>query len=186
MDAYLNMDDPHLLTRMGEGDASAFEAIYARYSTLLYKYACSRIRNSEDAEEIIHDLFMWLWEKRESASGIQALKPYLYSAVRNRIAERIAHSVVREKYEAHYIYFTKLEVNSTEESFQVEELRTTINKSLESLPPNCQHAFRLSRFEHLSISDIADKMQLSTGTVENYITSALKHLREVLGDVHRA
>ncbi len=178
---YSTLDDLELLTLMGTGDEHAFTELYSRYAAPLYRYAYSRIHSQEDAEEILQEIFLWLWEKRHSLDHITALKPYLYSAVRYRVADRIAHSTIREKYASDFALFEDGCRNTTEELMNLSDIQTTVERTLAALPENCQKAFRLSRMEHLSISDIAARMNLSTGTVENYISHALKHLRGRLG-----
>jgi RNA polymerase sigma-70 factor (family 1) len=172
--------DEQLLDNIAASDPLAFEELYNRYASLLYKYAAARVAHPEDAEEIIQNLFLWLWEKREELIHVYPVKPYLYGAVRHRVADHLAHRAVRHKYRQHILAFERTSDNTTEAIMNVNDLEAIIEQRIATLPANCQTAYRLSRQEQLSIVEVAKRMKLSTGTVENYITQALKQLRTLL------
>ncbi len=87
---------------------------------------------------------------------------------------------MREKYADSFSRFQLTWENSSEEQLEAAELEETILKNLSHLPPKCQTAFRLSRIEHLPISTVAKEMSISRRTVENYLSTALTHLRKTL------
>jgi RNA polymerase sigma-70 factor (family 1) len=180
MESTNSIDDMNLLSSIIEDDENAFELIYKKYSTSLYAYANSRVRDRAVCEEMIQEVFVWLWEKRKNLAHVTALKPYLFAAVRHKIVDHIAHSVVREKYVQHYLLHEARYDNSLEEQTDVADFFPQLESYIINLPKNCQLAFKLSRIDHLPIPKIAEQMNLSTGTVENYISQALKHLRNVL------
>ncbi|MEQ1584941.1 MAG: RNA polymerase sigma-70 factor [Cyclobacteriaceae bacterium] len=173
-------EDKNLISLIVKNDECAFGLIYNKYSPLLYRYAYSRIRDKATCEEMIQEVFVWLWEKRATLSHVIALKPYLYAAIRHKIVDHIAHSVVRERYIQHYLLYESKHDNSLEDQTNVSDFFPQLEKYISVLPKNCQVAFRLSRLDHVPIPKIAEQMNLSTGTVENYISQALKHLRNVL------
>ncbi|MEQ1586823.1 MAG: RNA polymerase sigma-70 factor [Cyclobacteriaceae bacterium] len=175
-----DFSDKELIQSLGKGDVALFETIYNSYSPLLYRYAYSRIRDKATCEEMIQEVFVWLWEKRATLGHVTALKPYLYAAIRHKIVDHIAHSVVRERYIQHYLLYEAQHDNSLEEQTNVSDFFPQLEKYIASLPENCQRAFKLSRLDHVPIPEIAARMNLSTGTVENYISQALKHLRNIL------
>lgn len=177
MDAYSVLEDHPLLQLLQAGDERAFHAIYTRYSLLLFRYAQPRCRNREDSEEILHDVFLKLWERRATLTHVTDLKAYLYAAVRYKVADYIAHHRIRTEYAALYLKTERPYENPTEALMDVADINATLTRVLADLPANCQTAFKLSRFEHLPIADIAERMKLSTRTVENYISQALAHLR---------
>lgn len=174
------LPDTELLQLLQANDEEAFTVLYHRYATLLYKYAAARITHAEDAEELVQNLFLWLWEKREQLAHVDPLKAYLYSAIRHRVADHFAHQAVRQKHREHIINFETFSANPTEAQANLHDLERLIEQRIATLPANCQTAFRLSRQQHLTIAEVAERMQLSTGTVENYITQALRELRSSL------
>lgn len=172
-----NHTDVELMHLLTAGDENAFSEIYERHALSLYRYVCGRIKNGAESEEIIQEIFLWLWQKRTTLGHVDQLKAYLFAAARHKIASHLSRSVLQEKYAQHYALFSVQYDNSVNELSDVSDFQTLLEKSIASLPPNCQTAFRLSRLEHMSIANIAKRMNLSTGTVENYISQALKHLR---------
>lgn len=172
--------DEQLLAHLAADDQHAFEELYQRYSLALFSYAMKRIRDKAASEEIVQELFVSLWERRSYLSHVTNVKAYLYAAVRHRVANYIAHGIIRVKYAKHYEAFAARTENPTEEKMNVLDLNATLERSLASLPENCEKVFRMSRMEHLTIPEIAAKTNLNPRTVENYITQALKHLRQNL------
>lgn len=172
-------NDLDLLRQLATGSAAALEGIYARYAAALFGYARKRIGEVEACEEIVQELFISLWERREYLGHVTNLKAYLYQGVRFRTVNHIAHSTVRVQYAKYYEAFAERYDTVTEEKLNLLDFNETLERSLSSLPENCQKVFRMSRMEHLTIPEIAERMQLNPRTVENYITQALKHLREV-------
>jgi RNA polymerase sigma-70 factor (family 1) len=172
--------DLELLQQLLKDNQVAFESIYSTYSSMLFNYAYSRVRDKAVCEEMIQEVFISLWEKRKNLGHITALKPYLFAAVRYKIVDHIAHSVVREKYVQHYLLHEARYDNSLEEQTNVADFFPQLERYIAGLPENCQRAFKLSRMNHMPIPEIAAQMNLSTGTVENYISQALRHLRNVL------
>lgn len=181
MVAYKNdiPSDEHLLKLISANNENAFTELYNRYASALFGYCVKRISDKEATEEIIQEIFIRIWERRNNLDHVTHVKAYLYSAVRHRIANHIAHSVIRVKYAQHYEAFAARHDNNTEENLNVRDLHETLERSLASLPDNCQRVFRMSRMEQLTIPEIAERTNLNPRTVENYITQALKHLRGV-------
>jgi RNA polymerase sigma-70 factor (family 1) len=172
------------LTLLINGDQKAFEAIYDHFSDRLYRYVYSRVRIKETCEEIVQEIFVSLWSKRESLEITNSLESYLYGAAKHKILSHIRSTGVREKYAADFTRFTAERVdNSSEELLELKDLQHTIDESISELPEKCQRAFRMSRMEHETIQRIAERMNISTRTVENYISLALRHLRTSLGNL---
>lgn len=177
-------DDRNLLSLLTNGDKRAFEVIYDRFADRLYWYVYSRTRVKEICEEIVQEIFVSLWVKRESLEITNTLDSYLYGAAKHKILSYIRTNDVRKKYAADFVRFAANRVdNSSEELLELKDLQHTIDESISKLPEKCQRAFRMSRMEHETIQHIADRMNISTRTVENYISTALRHLRTSLGNL---
>lgn len=180
MNPYHDVDDQVLVRHLLTGDRFAFEEIYSRYSTILFRYACDKTDRREDAEEIIQETFVWLWTRRESIGHVTELRPYLYGIVKHKIFNYIRHSLIRRRYAENFSHFETTFDNSNVEWNDVVDMQTNIDRSIAVLPERCRTAFTLSRMDHLPIQTIAEQMNISSRTVENYITQALKHLRETV------
>lgn len=166
--------DETLLTSLLEDDEDAFKQIYKRYAPRLYAAAYNLFRDKPLCEDLIQELFADLWIKRKNLN-IKSLKPYLYTSAKNRalMAMRSGRTMLSEtaleKLIADY---------ATDDRLNIRELNDILNKSIDSLPDKCREIFRLSRNEHLSNKEIAERLNISIKTVENQMTIALRRLRE--------
>ena len=173
-----------LLPLLQNGTAKDFDAIYDRFADRLYDYVYRRIKIKEISEEIIQDIFVSLWSKRETLTITISLDAYLFGAAKFRVLTYFRSEKVRREYAANFTSFMAQCVdNSNEEAMNLKDLESSIDTSISALPEKCRTAFRLSRMEHEPISQIAERMNISRHTVENYLSQALKHLRASLGEV---
>lgn len=175
--------DLELIEQLNDGKQKAFESIYDRYSDALYTYVFNRVKIKQVSEEIVQEIFVSLWAKHRTLEITTSLEAYLYGACKYKILTYIRSDLVRKRYAADFmLYITGKYDNSVEEFMNLSDIRSTIENSICQLPDKCQMAFRLSRMDHLAIPDIAEKMNISTRTVENYLSQALRHLRITLGE----
>lgn len=186
MDAYSPKADNELVVLLQSGDRRAFEVIYRRYASLLFRYVADKLTRREDCEEIVQETFVWLWSHRQSLDHVTELRPYLYGIVRHKVFNYIRHNGIRREYADHFLKFGSVVDNSNEEQNNLADVMKLLDNAIAKLPERCQVAFRLSRIEHLPIATIAEQMSISTRTVENYITQALKHLREAVSQFYRS
>jgi RNA polymerase sigma-70 factor (ECF subfamily) len=158
--------------------AKAFEALYDRFEPALYRYVYSKVKKKEVCEEIVQEIFLALWAKRETLVINTSVEAWLFGAAKNKILTFMKSRSVRERYAADFVLYASERVdNSSEELLHLKDLYKTIEESLSGLPKHYQTAFRLSRMQHEPTQRIAERMKISPRTVENYISAALKHLR---------
>lgn len=176
-------DDLMLVTLLKQGNALAFQKIYNCYWNKLFAYTYNRLHIREASEEVVQDVFFSLWAKRESIIITSSLSAYLYGATRHRLLNELRSVKVRKIYASDYGSFIKnLYDNSNIEQQDVKDLEDSIEARVSKLPKQCQAVFRLSRHEYIPNQSIAERLRISTKTVENYLTQALKHLRTSLGE----
>jgi RNA polymerase sigma-70 factor (family 1) len=181
---HLTPDYAEQLLLLRAGDEQAFEFFYEHFADRLYTFTYNRIRSKEEAEEIIQEIFISLWTNRQKLNITRSIESYLFSAANYRLLNSMQAANVRKKYAADFSKFLcKLYDSSTEEAVNLRDLESLIEERISELPKQCQTAFRLSRMQDESIQAIAQRMNISTRTVENYITKALKHLRANLGEL---
>src|ERR1700749_5066389 len=94
---YSAESEPHLLQEAAEGSREAYAMIYQHYLPKLYKYLFDILRSKQDTEEILQELFLKLWEKREDLAEIKTLNSYLFRIARNRLMNYYDHQKVRQK-----------------------------------------------------------------------------------------
>ncbi|TZF83274.1 RNA polymerase sigma-70 factor [Pedobacter sp. BS3] len=173
--------DETLLENLKKGNRDAFEKIYLKYWDKLYSSVYKRVKITEVAEEIVQDFFVSLWEKRAQITVHTSFEAYIFTAVRYQVLNYLQKEMTRNNYKAG-LSIQETYSNTTLDQVYMKELDKVIESEISQLPDKCQHVFRLSRQENLSIKEIAEKLEISTKTVENHLTKALRILRISLKD----
>ena len=169
-------------TLLAQRDETAFEQVFKTYFKRLHAYAFTILRDEEEAEEMVQQVFFKLWERNENLSLTGSVSAYLYRAVHNESLNYIKHQKVRSNHQLHVAYSMKNEVEHPAKKVMAGELEKKIHSALNELPEQCRTIFQMSRFDELKYREIADKLGISVKTVENQMGKALKLLREKLAD----
>ncbi len=172
--------DTSLLTAMQNGDRSAFDMLFQKYYSVLCAY-CYRFVRLEDAEEIVQDVMLWLWENRERPIIEYSLKQYLFKAVYHRCMTRVVQNEVKQRADTAYHERMSAMLQDVD-IYQVNELSRHIQKAINELPPAYKEAFIMHRFRNLSYKEAAELLNVSPKTVDYRIQQALKILRVKLKD----
>jgi RNA polymerase sigma-70 factor (family 1) len=169
--------DSDLWNDIRDDDGLAFDVLFNRYWARMYKIAFQQLHDEEQSLEIVHDVFLSLWNRRKELE-INVFPNFLLTAIRYQIYSRTKKSKLSLVYKADFNETDHLtEHNTADVRFRDFELNNELDKYLNQLPKRCSEIFYLSRIEHLSNQDIADRLNISKKTVENQLTIALKHLR---------
>ena len=175
-------NDEQIFGQLKEGNQLIFESIFHSYYKELVLYAVRFVELQEEAEEIVQNLFVEIWNKRKELNVHTSLRAYLFGSVRNTSLNYIKHKKVEYKYREYNDFHIKNE-NYTEKDILVEEeLSSRIENAIEKLPPERKKIFIMSRFEQLKYKEIAQKLNVSIKTVENQMGRALKFLKEELSE----
>ena len=174
------MTDKVLLDRLSGGDEGALNDIYLLYWEGLFLSAFNVLKDKAACEDILQDLFLQLWQKRDRIQINSSLSAYLYTAVRYNVFRHIRTGKVRNELFMHID--ERIEGLVTEQMMVTEEreLNQKVAQAVAALPEKCREVYILSREEELSHKEIASKLNISTKTVENQITIALKRVRSSL------
>lgn len=160
-----------------------FEKLFRKYRTGMLHFAISITGNVEDAEEVVNDIFINIWDKQTELKEELGIKSYLFRSVKNRSLNKIRSSktpfeTMSEELPLAGNFTTGLE------QIQFNETRDKVQYFVDQLPTRCRQVFLLSRVHELSHKEIAELMDISVKTVENQIGYALKFLREALKPQH--
>lgn len=171
-----------VLTQVREYDDHAFEQLFKTYFKALHSYASVMLSHDSYAEEIVQNLFMKFWERRELLNVQVSLKAYLYKCVHNECLNYLKHKKIRARYQEHAVFTIEDHGENTSSGLALRELRERLQLALNELPEQCRTIFQMSRFEELKYREIAEALGLSVKTVENQMGKALKILRLKLVD----
>ncbi|MFN4147178.1 MAG: RNA polymerase sigma-70 factor [Runella sp.] len=173
------MSDDLLLQLTDDNSAEeAFEMIYAHYAQQLYRVAYQKTSSTQKAAEIVQDIFVSLWEKRQTLL-IDNIEHYLLTSVRYQVINYLRVKIASRK-------FSDTDTEPLEsgqlldQSLNADELQQLLNQSLQQLPSKTRTIFEMSRYEQLSNKEIARQLELSEKAVEYHITQSIKHLRVCL------
>lgn len=174
------LTDKELWDQVGLDSSSAFHVLYNRHWKKIYKTCCHYMRDNTTAEEITHDVFVALWTRRHFLK-IENFQNYLHVTARYHVFKFLKAAKINciEYIDAYQQHNTQLTYNLADQKLEEEDLESKLAEILEGLPARCQEIFWLSRVENLTNTEIAEKLTISKRTVENQITTALKHLRAV-------
>lgn len=169
--------DEILLNLMKAGDLDSFNILFERYWEKLFTTVFSICPDTEVCSEIVHDIFLNLWLKRDKLQ-IEYFKGYITASARYQVY-RYVKSIKKKtiEYREELDYGNLVAVNDGESNIQYRELERKVEEELEELPSRCREIFTLSRMEQLTNDEIAARLDISKRTVENQLTYALRHLR---------
>lgn len=163
-------------------DDLSFETLFKTHYKALYAYAQVILRDEEDAEEIVQQMFLKLWEKRDLLQVQTSIKAYLYKCVYHDSLNYLKHQKTKAKYQEFTIHSMDRQQEPASHKVELTELEQNINLALNELPEQCRTIFQMSRFEELKYKEIAAALNLSIKTVENQMGKALKIMRLKLAD----
>jgi RNA polymerase sigma-70 factor (family 1) len=155
---------------------STFESIFKEHYNTLANYAYSILKNKQDAEDVVQDMFVKLWQNSPDVVSTPQVKFYLVTATKNNCI-----SFLRKEAGKTFVQPEDVQLHTPADEptrTEQEDIIVVINKALTALPPQCLAIFKLSRFGKLTYQQIADELGLSVKTVENQMGKALRIMRE--------
>lgn len=175
---------PRSYSIMNINSEEEFKKIYVQYFQRLKRFAVYYALDEADAENIVQDVFLKLWENRSSLEKENFVFSYLFVLVKNKCLDYLRHKQVTEEYknyaEREHYYEIQYKLNSLTELHSVtdteEHLYKKLQKALDALPPKCREIFIKSKLEGKKYREIAQEMNLSEKTVENQIGIAFKKI----------
>jgi RNA polymerase sigma-70 factor (family 1) len=172
------MNDKVLLDRLAGGDENALNDIYLLHWEELFLSAYNVLKDKAACEDILQDIFLQIWQKRTTLTITSSLRAYLFSAVRYTVFRYIRNGKGRT--ELLEDVEERMASATSHQLIEERELHLQVAQAIDALPDKCREVYKLSREEELSHKEIATLLNISTKTVENQITIALKRVRSSL------
>lgn len=173
--------EKELISKLQIGDLGAYDKLYHFYSPKLYRFAFSLLKNNEDAEGIVQEVFLIIWNKRNEIDSTKSFKSYLFTISRNLIIDQLRKRLKEKEYLAYLEKYFNSVTPTPEQMTDYNIVKSKVDKAIEKLPEKRKQIYKLSREKGLSNKEISKQLNISDKTVENQITLALRHLRSRLG-----
>jgi RNA polymerase sigma-70 factor (ECF subfamily) len=167
--------------RIRSGDPSALESVFRAYHLELSDFVYGYVRSREVTADLIHDVFVKLWEGRERLQLRDSLRSYLYTAARNHAMSHLRHALVERQWRERVVRAEPAVSRFDEDAqrrLEDQELAVAVERVLEQLPERCRLALTLRWQRRMSYAEVADVMGISVKTVETYVTRGVAALRD--------
>jgi RNA polymerase sigma-70 factor (ECF subfamily) len=171
------------MAQIDEINTEVLNTLFKVHYDELCRYAHSILKDQDVAEDVVQQLFIKLWEKRETISEIDNIRSYLFRSTFNLSLNEQKKMQRMPKSDEDIVHNTAFQSSDNTSNLLVSnELQERIESAMLVLPEKCREVFHLSRNEQLSYKEIAQEMNISTKTVENQVGKALRIMREELKD----
>ena len=173
-----NKNKAGIIKRLIDGDAYAFDEIYQIYNKKIYAFSLKNLKNKEDAEGVVQELFIHIWKDRKKLKEIRNLDSWIFTVSFN-IIRRYFRKMANERFHLRQMAETKLlDDNTTITEVEYNELLKNAEKIIEQLPSRQRTVFLLSKIKGLSNTEISLKLNISKKTVENHLSNARAFLKK--------
>ena len=170
------------IRRLQKGDVIAFDEVYREYNKKIYSFALSYLKNREDAEGVVQEVFLVLWRKRAELKNEYNIGSYLFKITYNAIRKHFRKASRERKYLEDYGKTIREEDDSTNADVEYNNMLELAETAIMQLHPKMKMVYHLSMREGLTSEEIAKKMSISSRTVENHLYRAKAILKKVLSD----
>jgi len=182
MEEILDLTDRQLLSLISKGSESAFSVLFYRYNRLLYAHAYNKLRDVEEAKDVVQEVFINLWNIAQRQPLVtENLVGYLQTAVRNKVFDTLSKKKSASTYLTSLQDFIDQAEVQTDYPIRERQMQDIIDTAILALPNRMRAVFELSRKQHLSHKEIAQQLNISDQTVTDQIKKALRILRVKLG-----
>ena len=176
----LNKQDIELIELLISGSQEAFGELYARYQKQLSYYCKQYMRNEADTEDLVHDTFLQLWEKRQILPAISSFPGFIQTMAKNHILKKFRHFDVHSRFARNMLMNQTDSTNETEDTIIDNDYTKLLDELIEKLPPKQKEVFRLSRIEEYTYKEISELLQMPVGNVRRYASFALEKIKDQL------
>lgn len=170
--------DTVLCERLKGGDEVAYKLIYDRYHSQLYYYALKFLKLSDLAEDVVHDVFLKLWEVRHQLKPEYGVVGYIYKISRNQIFKVIKKIAAEAELRTKVIGFIEQQLIEPEAELEWNEYSELLGDAVEQLPPQCKRVFKLCRQEGKTYEEASLILGISKHTVKEHMMVAMKSIRK--------
>jgi len=180
MDQNCCQTEKELLTRVASGDRQAFSQLYLTYIDSVYNYIYLFTRSEEETGELLQEVFVGLWEKREKLLMVDSFRSYLFRAAKNRLLNLVRHTRIRKRVLTEIGRTATVSQEAVDYSIAYKEYSRLVQEAVERLSPKRRQIFRMNVEEGLSYDEIAQYLSISKSVVKNQFYTACASVRQYL------
>lgn len=174
--------DVEYVKALRKGDLNAFNKLFEKYNKKLYYFAKGYLRSAEDAEGLVQEVFIKIWESRANLKDHLSFNAFLFTITYNAVLKHFRKAGRERKHLEQALLYKEDFSDETSAPVEYSELLERTNSAIDKIPEKRREVFKLSRQSGLSNAEIAEQLQISKKTVENQLYQSLKFLREELKD----
>jgi RNA polymerase sigma-70 factor (family 1) len=173
-------NEKDIITHLALGDVNAFRLVFNRYRNEIFTYCYKVTKSKEPAEEIVHDVFLIMWQKREQLDISLPVKPYLYKITQNLAFNFLKKAANEQKLKQAVFYFQDLHDNQPERDINYKDTKNLLAEAISQLPAERKRIFKMSRYQGLNHDEIATQLDISKNTVKDQMFKALRSIKQYL------
>jgi RNA polymerase sigma-70 factor (family 1) len=173
-------DDYELVRSLKEGEQEAFQKLYQKYHGKLYAHVIKFAKSQSLAQDVLHDVFVKIWENRASLKEELSFQSYLFTMAKNHLLNLLKRASHENSILQEILIHTEKASTVTENTLCYLETRKLLNEAVRKLPPQRKKIFQLCRQEGLSYEEVASQLGISKGTVNSQMVKSLKSIRDYL------
>ena len=176
-----HFEDSAVIARLRNGEVEAFDVLFFKYSNRLFWFVYKYLQSKEEAEEIVQDVFLKIWNQRKGLDSGRSFNSYIFTIAKNHIFNELRKKVSEKKYLDFQINTNKGTHSPVEKELSFREIIKISNDAIDRLPPRRKLVYQLSRDKGMSYQEIANHLGISVKTVESHMSLALRFLKEYIG-----
>ncbi|HCN53048.1 MAG TPA: RNA polymerase sigma-70 factor [Prevotella sp.] len=175
------MNEAQLIIELKMGSTHALEKIYDLYSARLYAFGLHYSKSREATQELVEDVFIWLWMNRKSIRQKESLRSILFIRLKHYLINAYRKTANSPQFRNYLDYLASVPTEAADSAIEYDEFVKKLNLAISQLPSTQQKVVRLVKFEAFRIEDVARQLNLTEQTVRNQLYLGLKQLKQALG-----
>jgi RNA polymerase sigma-70 factor (family 1) len=176
------LNEKNLLLQLKLGESHAFDLIYKHYSPKIYRNILRLAKDEKLAEELLQDVFMKIWEKRETLDVEVSFKSYLFRIAHNLVMDMFRRAAFDKNLLAHLTAVSTELYSNTDEITDLKDTRALLQEAIDALPPQRKKIYLLCKFEGKSYDEVSELLNISSSTISDHIVKATKSVKKHLSD----
>lgn len=176
------LDDKIIIRNLKKGDVQSFDNIFNKYNKKVYYFALSYLKNREEAQDVVQEVFMNLWKHRDQINEYYVFSKYLFKITYNATCKTFRKQASDKKQLEEVVRNSIVEDNSTNLDIEYNSLYETANAFIEKMPARQKEIYLLSINEQLTTEQIAQRLNISKKTVENYLSQVKTSIKKSISD----